>query len=72
VVEVGQKPGKAVMKVNGWSDRPYRVVVVGLRALPQVVIDGKPVAIGGQNEWAEKEGRVVLTVTGQPLIELRN
>jgi hypothetical protein len=70
IVEIGQRPGKVALKVKGWSDRPYRVLVVGLKSLPAIVINGTPAAIGAQTEWSEKEGRLVLTVSGDPSIVL--
>jgi hypothetical protein len=70
VVEVGQKPGKIVFKVKGWSEGKYRVLVTGLKSEPRVVLNGKPAVIAAPSEWEPKEGRLVLMVTGQPSIEL--
>lgn len=70
IVEVGQKPGKVVFKVKGWSPQPYRVLVVGLRSMLQVLINGQPVPLAAPHEWSVKEGRLILIVHGQPTIEL--
>lgn len=70
VVDAGQKPGKVVFKVKGWSGAPYRVLAVGLKSRPDATINGKPAPVGSV-EWLPVEGALILTVTGQPTIELR-
>ena len=69
IVEVGQKTGKVVLKVKGWSNQPYRVLAVGLKKGPEVTVNGMRAAVGAM-EWSESGGWLAVTVTGQPTIEL--
>jgi hypothetical protein len=68
IVEVGQKSGKVVFKVKGWSVQPYRVLLVGLKSRPEVTVGGKPVA---SVEWLAAQGALAVTVTGQPTVEIQ-
>ncbi len=70
IVEVGQKAGKVVFKVNGWSGQPYRILLAGMKSAPRIVIDGKVTPLTVPHAWLEMEGYLVLQVQGQPMIEV--
>jgi hypothetical protein len=59
--------GHRVFKVDAWPERPYDVLVVGLKKQPRVWIDGKESRVG---EYDQAAGSLVLHLTGKPVIEL--
>ena len=58
-------------KVRGWPLSPYFVLVNGLAGAPQVRIDGQAAPLTPPHEFHEKEGFLILKVSGQPTVELQ-
>ncbi|MCY3020010.1 MAG: hypothetical protein NTW87_13405 [Planctomycetota bacterium] len=66
-----ERGGKAEFKVEGWLDRPYYVLVSGLKAAPAVKLNGDDAPIKPPHQYVEKGGRLILQVTGSPTIEIQ-
>lgn len=56
--------------VRGWSPDPYRVLIVGLHAVPTIKIDGRPHALGSDESYDSASGRLILLLRGTPTVEL--
>jgi hypothetical protein len=56
--------------VRGWPQQPYHLLICGLTRAPRVGVDGKAANLGTDHQFQEKEGRLILKVSGQPTIEL--
>ncbi len=62
--------GSVRFRVQAWPREPYYVLVNGLAKTPQVRIDGQTVPVGPPHEFHEKEGFLILKLSGQPTVEL--
>lgn len=54
--------------VLGWSDAHYNVLVLGLPRQPRVFVNGIEDTAG---RFEEKSGRLILSLKGSPMVELR-
>ncbi|HEY8750865.1 MAG TPA: hypothetical protein VIM11_22970 [Tepidisphaeraceae bacterium] len=71
ISDVEDTQSGAKFEVEGWSGRPYNLLVAGIKAKPEVRIDGRVIGLGGVNEFDEAGRRLVLQVKGRVGIELR-
>jgi len=62
--------GKVEFQIDGWPDRPYYVLINGLRGKPQLKLDGKSIDCSSPHQFLAPEGRLILQVSGSPHIEL--
>jgi hypothetical protein len=69
ITDVREEAGRVSFTVDGWLDRPYRVLVAGLKQAPQVQVDGRE-ATTGSWEYVASEGRLVLTLQGRAAVEI--
>ena len=65
-----QGPGAAEFTVAGWRNRPYWVLVTGLKSPPRVRIDGVTAPLAGPDRFVPEGGLLILRVTGRPSIEV--
>ena len=56
--------------VRAWPQAPYYVLVNGLTRAPQIWINGQPAPLADPHQFQEKEGRLILKLTGQPTVEV--
>ena len=61
---------RAKFTVRGWSQEPYYVLFSGLARAPQVTINGQPAPLAEPHQFQEKEGRLILKLSGQPMVEV--
>jgi hypothetical protein len=59
-----------VFQVRGWSAKPSYVLVNGVWKQPRVKIDGNPVSLASPHRYDATNGRLILQVTGSPVIEI--
>lgn len=70
VVVEADEPGRAAIRVTPWASRPVDVLVSGLKARPEVRLNGQAMAIESPHAWLPS-GCVALRVRGETAVELR-
>lgn len=71
ITDVEQSATRLSFRVKGWPKKPYFVLINGLRAAPQVLVNGHPRQLAAPDEFLEAKGRLVLQVSGEAEIEVR-
>lgn len=66
-----ERPGRVAFRVKAWNGGSYYVLLSGLKRAPRVRVDGKETPLGAPHEWLPTEGRLILRLTGQPVVEVR-
>ena len=57
--------------VAGWPKRTYRIIVVGLKRAPQLVIDDRRLELGSNGTYSAADGLLELPVSGKVTVEMR-
>lgn len=70
IKDAKDEPGHLVFTVEAWPRHPYDILVVGLKRLPRVLVDGKPFAIVPTQRFSAESGRLVLFLSGSPTVEI--
>lgn len=66
-----EEPDRMVFTVRGWpQDRPYHLLLAGVKAPPRVRIDGRDAPLSEPHQYLENNGWLVLRVQGAPTIEI--
>ena len=65
-----EEAGQVSFTVESWLDRPYHVLVAGLKQAPQVRVNGRETPLSISREAIEREGRLVLTLEGKAAVEI--
>jgi hypothetical protein len=60
----------ARFKVSGWPQKPYFVLINGLKAAPQIRINGKVIALTAPHQFHVEKGRLILQLQGTSLVEI--
>jgi hypothetical protein len=68
--QVSDTPGRASFTVAGWSERPYSVVVHGLRSAPRLMIDGKAAAVQPPHQFLPDPGSLILQLQGTAAVAI--
>jgi hypothetical protein len=71
IAQVNQSAASLSFTVDGWPERPYFVLVNGLRGKPQVHINGQAAALSEPHQFIEAKGRLILQVSGKARIEVK-
>lgn len=71
ITEAREERGAVSFAVKPSLARPYYVLVVGFKSMPQVRIDGKEITLAEPHRYMEKEGRLILRLEGSPRIEIK-
>lgn len=66
-----EQAGQVSFTVESWLDRPYQVLVVGLKGAPHVRINGRETPLGDPQRYVEGKGRLILRLEGRASVELR-
>ena len=69
IVPMDAGAGRVKFTVRAWPQEQYYVLVNGLTRAPQVWINGQPAPLSDPHQFQEKEGRLILKLTGQPTVE---
>lgn len=67
---VRDRRGHLSFGVQGWSRKPYFVLVAGLKAEPNVRLNGSATRIEAPHTFLSNEGWLILQVEGRPQIEI--
>ena len=71
LVEVLSETAGAVrLRVKGWPDGPYSVLVTGFTERPKVRLNGRDVALTAPHVYQTSQGRLVLRLSGETELEL--
>lgn len=70
ISEAGEGPASATFRVKPWLPGPCRVMVNGLRTQPSLEINGRKVENGFPHQYLRSEGRLVILIEGDSLINL--
>lgn len=70
ITPMEEKPQKVRFRVQGWPAHPYYVLVSGLKQTPRVKVDGRPVVLGDPHQWQAAEGRLILRLEKNSIVEL--
>ncbi len=62
--------GRIGFKIHAWPQQPYQVLVSGLENAPRLTLDGQGTPLASPHRFLEKEGRLILRLSGQPTVEL--
>ncbi|HET6383939.1 MAG TPA: hypothetical protein VFJ58_11150 [Armatimonadota bacterium] len=60
----------ASFRVEGWPNRPYQVLVVGLKSAPRVRVDGRALTLRGASHYDAGTGRLILELRGKPAVTI--
>ncbi|MFO0956930.1 MAG: hypothetical protein U0800_05610 [Isosphaeraceae bacterium] len=63
-------PGKLRFRVIGWSVKPYRVLVNGLKNAPKLSVDGVPAAIGETQRFRHDPGSLLIRLEGTATVAI--
>jgi len=70
ISQAKEKPGRVSFEIENWLGRPCHAFINGLTAKPQLRINGKAAECGGENQFLEKEGWLILELQGKTQVEL--
>jgi hypothetical protein len=70
IAQIKERADRVSFHVNGWSRSPYALLIVGLKKVPRVHVNGQEVRLHTPNQFLEREGRLVLQVQGSPFIQI--
>jgi hypothetical protein len=70
IVDPQEQPGRVAFTVQGWSPRPYFLLVVGLKGSPRVRINGHETPLTAPHQYIPSSGRLILQVSGSPTVEI--
>lgn len=70
LTDAKEEQERLTLTVRGWPERPYHVLVAGLKAPPRLRIDGKETPLEPPHQYRQEEGILILRLTGAPKIEL--
>lgn len=62
--------GRITFMVDAWPDHAYQSLIVGFRTTPRVRVNGQDVPLSQPHQFDAAAGRLVLTLTGQPVVEI--
>ncbi len=71
IAATGERKGQVRFQVQSWLQRPYYVLINGLKRKPTVAINGRKVELASPQQFIEKQGRLILQLEGQPTVELQ-
>jgi hypothetical protein len=66
-----EEPGRVSFTVDGWPDKPYRILIAGLKKTPRVLVDRREIVPTVSRSYIEEEGRLFLTLEGKVTVEIR-
>jgi hypothetical protein len=67
----GQTKANAIeFSVRAWPRQPYCALVNGLARAPRVVLNGQAISLAPEHRFQEKEGRLILKLSGHPTVRL--
>jgi hypothetical protein len=68
---VRESPDGVAFAVNGWPRKPYWVLINGVRAEPEIKINGAPnVKASPHYEYSGADGQLILQLVGNAIVEL--
>jgi hypothetical protein len=62
----------ARFKVNGWPQKPYFVLINGLKKSPHIRISGQVIALTAPHQFDAGKGRMILQLQGTSTVEISN
>jgi len=65
-----EEAGKVSFEIESWAHRPYFVLINGLTRKPGLKINGTTEEVNGDNQFFEKEGRLVLHLEARTRVEI--
>ena len=72
ISDLVESADRASFKVDSWLNRPYHVLISGVRNRPQVRLNGAPIDLHESPKYAEADGRLILELSGRTTIEVRD
>jgi hypothetical protein len=67
---VGAGKGFVEFTVEGWPEKPYYILINGIKVAPKVWIDGRDIALTAPQVFQASSGRLVLSVSGRPRVKI--
>ena len=71
VRRINDDPGEVGFSVATWSPRPGWVLINGLKAPTEVLLQGAPASLSAPHLYQDDAGRLILQVTGTTDVTLR-
>jgi len=71
LTNVKEETGAVSFTVEGWADRPYYVLVAGLKSAPRVRVNGRETPPANPHQYVERKGQLILRLEGKPKVEIR-
>ena len=65
-----EAPGRVSFAVDAWPDHPYQILIVGFKRTPRVQINGQDTPLEHPHQFDASTGRLVLTLTGEPRVDI--
>lgn len=62
--------GRASFVVEGWPDRPYYVLINGLKKAPRLRLNGQDALLNAPHQYVAAQGQLILQVTGRVRVEV--
>jgi len=63
--------GRILFTIDAWPRHTYEALIVGFKKQPRVIVDGKELDIVSLRSYNENTGRLVLSLTGKPIVDIR-
>ncbi len=70
ISEVKESKTGAQFKVMGWTEKPYFVLINGLKSTPQIRINNQAVTLAAPHQFNAEKGRLILNLQGAPTVEI--
>jgi hypothetical protein len=65
-----EETGRVAFTVDAWPGHPYQVLVVGFKTVPRVRVNGRDAPLNAPHQFDAKEGHLVLTLKGKPVVAI--
>lgn len=70
ISEVRESKNGAQFKVTGWSEKPYFILINGLKTAPQVRLNGETISLKAPHQFNPEKGRLILQLQGTKTAEI--
>lgn len=72
ISDIKEEANKARFKISSWPQKPYYVLINGLKKLPLIRINGKAIALTAPHQFDIEKGRLILQLQGASAVEISN
>ncbi len=70
ISDVKEDANSAQFKISSWREKPYFVLINGLKSAPKIRINGQDVPLAAPHQFNAEKGRLILQLQGKSAIEI--